>query len=102
MAEPAEKGSAPEALPAGDYPPLRGMQLFLLTFAIGVSSFMEILDMTIVNVSIPTIAIPLLDVPPDILGGSIVTLGNKAFNGQVMQTAGQDGKHTYNLAFTQL
>jgi MFS transporter, DHA2 family, multidrug resistance protein len=45
-----------QALPPGEYPPLRGFQLVLLTFAIGVSSFMEILDMTIVNVSVPSIA----------------------------------------------
>lgn len=56
MADQAEQGAAPGALPPGDYPPLRGMQLVLLTFAIGVSSFMEILDMTIVNVSVPSIA----------------------------------------------
>ncbi|MEO6186274.1 MAG: DHA2 family efflux MFS transporter permease subunit [Steroidobacteraceae bacterium] len=46
----------PSALPAGEYPPLRGIALVLLSIAIGVSSFMEILDMTIVNVSIPSIA----------------------------------------------
>ena len=45
-----------EALPPGEYPPLRGIALVLLSIAIGVSSFMEILDMTIVNVSIPSIA----------------------------------------------
>jgi MFS transporter, DHA2 family, multidrug resistance protein len=39
-----------------EFPPLRGLKLVLLTIAIGVSSFMEILDMTIVNVSIPSIA----------------------------------------------
>jgi DHA2 family multidrug resistance protein len=44
------------ALPPGEYPPLRGMSLVLLSFAVGVSSFMEILDMTIVNVSVPAIA----------------------------------------------
>jgi DHA2 family multidrug resistance protein len=43
-------------LASGEYPPLRGISLVLLSFAIGVSSFMEILDMTIVNVSIPAIA----------------------------------------------
>ena len=47
MAGPAEQA---------EYPPLRGLKLVLLTIAIGVSSFMEILDMTIVNVSIPAIA----------------------------------------------
>lgn len=41
---------------ADEYPPLRGAQLVLLTFAVGVSSFMEILDMTIVNVSVPSIS----------------------------------------------
>ncbi|MEY4762033.1 MAG: hypothetical protein RLZZ200_1889, partial [Pseudomonadota bacterium] len=40
----------------GEYPPLRGGKLVLLTFAVAISSFMEILDMTIVNVSIPSIA----------------------------------------------
>lgn len=40
----------------GEFPPLRGAKLVLLTFAIAISSFMEILDMTIVNVSIPSIA----------------------------------------------
>ncbi|MET0292541.1 MAG: DHA2 family efflux MFS transporter permease subunit [Steroidobacteraceae bacterium] len=45
-----------QALPPGEYAPLRGAQLVLLTIAIGVSSFMEILDMTIVNVSVPSIA----------------------------------------------
>jgi MFS transporter, DHA2 family, multidrug resistance protein len=43
-------------LPAGEFPPLKGFALILLSIAIGVSSFMEILDMTIVNVSIPAIA----------------------------------------------
>ena len=55
MADGSASAAAP-ALPPGEYPPLRGMQLVLLTFAIGVSSFMEILDMTIVNVSVPSIA----------------------------------------------
>jgi DHA2 family multidrug resistance protein len=43
-------------LPPGEFPPLRGAALVFLTIAIGLSSFMEILDMTIVNVSIPAIA----------------------------------------------
>ena len=45
-----------QSLEAGEYPPLRGFKLVLLTIAIAVSSFMEILDMTIVNVSVPSIA----------------------------------------------
>jgi len=47
---------ATKPLPPGEYPPLRGAALVILSIAIGVSSFMEILDMTIVNVSIPAIA----------------------------------------------
>jgi DHA2 family multidrug resistance protein len=42
--------------PAGDYPPLHGGKLFFLTVAIATASFMEILDMTIVNVSVPSIS----------------------------------------------
>ncbi|MEP7311393.1 MAG: DHA2 family efflux MFS transporter permease subunit [Pseudomonadota bacterium] len=44
------------AVPAGEYPPLQGAKLVMLTIAVAVSSFMEILDMTIVNVSVPAIA----------------------------------------------
>ncbi len=40
----------------GEYLPLHGMKLGLLTFAVSIASFMEILDMTIVNVSVPSIA----------------------------------------------
>ncbi len=50
----AEQNTA--VLPAGEYAPLRGSALVFLTIAVGLSSFMEILDMTIVNVSIPAIA----------------------------------------------
>jgi DHA2 family multidrug resistance protein len=39
-----------------DYPPLHGAKLFFLTVAIATASFMEILDMTIVNVSVPAIS----------------------------------------------
>jgi len=44
------------APPPDGYPPLKGAQLVLLTLAVGVSSFMEILDTTIVNVSVPSIS----------------------------------------------
>ncbi|HEY2686173.1 MAG TPA: DHA2 family efflux MFS transporter permease subunit [Steroidobacteraceae bacterium] len=39
-----------------EYPPLHGGQLLFLTAAIATASFMEILDMTIVNVSVPSIS----------------------------------------------
>ncbi|GAC1666144.1 MAG: DHA2 family efflux MFS transporter permease subunit [Steroidobacteraceae bacterium] len=50
MAEPAMPAAAYE------YPPLRGGKLLFLTAAIATASFMEILDMTIVNVSVPAIS----------------------------------------------
>jgi DHA2 family multidrug resistance protein len=50
MAEPARTAAALE------YPPLRGGKLLFLTAAIATASFMEILDMTIVNVSVPAIS----------------------------------------------
>ena len=40
----------------GEYPPLHGGKLLFLTAAIATASFMEILDMTIVNVSVPAIS----------------------------------------------
>jgi MFS transporter, DHA2 family, multidrug resistance protein len=49
MADPARPATA-------DYEPLHGGKLFFLTVAIATASFMEILDMTIVNVSVPAIS----------------------------------------------
>jgi MFS transporter, DHA2 family, multidrug resistance protein len=46
----------PPAPPAAALPPLQGSQLFLLTVAIALATVMELLDMTIVNVSIPSIS----------------------------------------------
>ncbi len=46
----------PQSAPAAALPPLRGSQLFLLTVAIALATVMELLDMTIVNVSIPSIS----------------------------------------------
>jgi DHA2 family multidrug resistance protein len=50
MAEPTRPAAASE------YPPLRGGKLLFLTAAIATAGFMEILDMTIVNVSVPAIS----------------------------------------------
>jgi len=47
--------AAPEAAPE-EHTPFEGAQLVLLTIAIAASTFMEILDTTIVNVSVPSIA----------------------------------------------
>jgi MFS transporter, DHA2 family, multidrug resistance protein len=45
-----------QTAPAYEYPPLHGGKLLFLTAAIATASFMEILDMTIVNVSVPAIS----------------------------------------------
>jgi DHA2 family multidrug resistance protein len=47
---------SPQPLAAYEYPPLHGRRLALLTVAISLASFMEILDLTIVNVSVPNIS----------------------------------------------
>ena len=39
-----------------DAPPLRGLELVLATFALGLGAFMNILDLSIANVSVPSIA----------------------------------------------
>ena len=50
MADTARPGDA------FDYPPMRGGKLLFLTGAVATAAFMEILDMTIVNVSVPAIS----------------------------------------------
>jgi DHA2 family multidrug resistance protein len=45
-----------QAAGAFEYPPLHGGKLLFLTAAIAMATFMEILDMTIVNVSVPAIS----------------------------------------------
>ncbi len=54
MADPIRGGTRTGT--GDDYPPLYGGQLLFLTAAIATASFMEILDMTIVNVSVPAIS----------------------------------------------
>ncbi len=46
-------GESEQNAAAFEYPPLHGGKLLFLTAAIATASFMEILDMTIVNVSVP-------------------------------------------------
>lgn len=52
MAEPVQSAHTQEQ----EYPPLHGGKLLMLTVAVATASFMEILDMTIVNVSVPAIS----------------------------------------------
>ncbi|MES1195606.1 MAG: DHA2 family efflux MFS transporter permease subunit, partial [Steroidobacter sp.] len=46
----------PQRNASGEFPPLHGAQLALLTIAVAAATFMEVLDTTIVNVSVPAIA----------------------------------------------
>ena len=46
----------PVAPPRGAYPPLHGSQLVIGTFALSLATFMNVLDSSIANVSIPAIA----------------------------------------------
>jgi hypothetical protein len=62
----------------------------------------SILDSAIGGTSFPSLAIPVVKVPPDIDGGAIFTLGNKTFTNQVMTNSGVDGKHTYSFSLSQV
>jgi MFS transporter, DHA2 family, multidrug resistance protein len=53
---PQPASSSPQPAVPHEYPPVRGGKLLFLTTAIALASFMEILDMTIVNVSVPHIS----------------------------------------------
>jgi DHA2 family multidrug resistance protein len=55
VSEPASQPGSGQ-LPEGQLPPLRGGELLLATIAISLATFMEVLDTTIVNVSVPSIA----------------------------------------------
>lgn len=59
-----------------------------------------IADAALSAVTLPPLAIPALDVPPDINGGSIFTLDNRSFTGQVMTNSGVDGRHTYSSSMS--
>jgi DHA2 family multidrug resistance protein len=55
MSEAKQPGAAP-AWMGDQHAPLKGATLLLLTAAVAMAAFMEILDMTIVNVSVPSIS----------------------------------------------
>lgn len=57
--------ATPQSGQHAEFPPLHGLQLVLLTVAVALATFMEVLDMTIVNVSIPAIAGSLAVSPPE-------------------------------------
>ena len=56
LAPAAAPAPPPAAPPRGVYPPLHGSQLVLGTFALSLATFMNVLDSSIANVSIPAIA----------------------------------------------
>ncbi len=55
-AAPAQPGAASASAAPQDAAPLQGIALVIMTIAAALSNFMEILDITIANVSVPTIA----------------------------------------------
>lgn len=56
MAEDVKPAGPPAGKPAQAYPPLKGGQLVLGTVALSLATFMNVLDTSIANVSIPAIA----------------------------------------------
>jgi hypothetical protein len=54
----------------------------------------SLIDTALASTTIPNVAIPLVDVPPDIQGGSIYTMGGTKTATQVYTGAG--GQHTWN------
>lgn len=68
-------------------------------FYIGVGAtgaLSNIIDATVGTTPFPTVAIPVVTVPPDITGGSIFSLGhNNSFTGQVFEG---NGRHDYDLS----
>ena len=61
----------------------------------------DIIQSSIAGTSFPTLAIPVITVPPDINGGAIFSLGagSQTFNGQSMGNGGINGQHTYSSTF---
>jgi len=55
----------------------------------------SLIDTAIAGTTIPSIIIPLVDVPPDIQGGSIYTMGGIKTASQTY--TGADGQHTWNF-----
>ena len=51
-----EDGKAADRQQAQAYPPLTGLPLAVITFALPLAAFMQVLDTTIANVAVPTIA----------------------------------------------
>lgn len=51
-----QTGNKPGGPPGTQHPPLKGLPLVLLTIALPLATFMQVLDSTIANVAVPTIA----------------------------------------------
>jgi hypothetical protein len=62
----------------------------------------SIIDSSTASVSFPSIAIPVVKIPPDIDGGAIFSLGSRSFTGQVMTNGSVQGRHDYAFSLTQL
>lgn len=55
----------------------------------------SIIDTALASTTVPNIAIPLVDIPPDIQGGGLYTMGGTKNFSQVF--SGADGVHTYSF-----
>lgn len=72
-----------------------GSRFYVGIGATGVLS--NIIDAAVGSTPFPTVAIPIVSVPPDIDGGAIFSLGhNNSFTGQVMSSG--DGRHDYDVS----
>jgi hypothetical protein len=54
----------------------------------------SLIDTALASATIPNVSIPLVDIPPDIQGGSLYTMGGTKTASQVY--SGADGVHTWN------
>ncbi len=61
----------------------------------------SIVDAAVGSVSFPTLAIPVVSIPPDIDGGAIFSLAPTSFTNQVMTNGGVQGQHTYSYSLSE-
>ncbi len=66
------------------------------TWALGATGTLaSLIDAAAASFTIPPIAIPVVDIPPDIQGGGIYTMGGTKNFSQTF--SGADGVHTYSF-----
>jgi hypothetical protein len=76
-----------------------GSQIYI---GLGVTGTLKtVIDAATAGATFPSLAIPVLSVPPDIDGGAIFSLGNQTLSNQVMTNGGVQGQHTYTYTLAQ-